>query len=101
MLPASAILLASAATSRLLMIGLGLGLVVLFALQAVLLWTRWGQARPVAKCVLLSLLAHVLLIVYAWSTHVLFNSPGSWSGNSTVRVRLADANDEIDQLAGR
>jgi outer membrane biosynthesis protein TonB len=96
LLPQLAPLLASAATSRLLAIALGVGLVALFVLQAVLLWTRWGQARPVAKCVFLSLLAHVLLIVYAWSTHVLFNSPGSWSGNSTVRVRLADATDEID-----
>lgn len=96
MLPASSLLLASATTSRVLAIALGLGFAGLFVLQAIMLWTRWGQARPVAKCVLLSLLAHVLIIIYAWSTHVLFGSPGNWGGNSTVRVRMADANDEID-----
>ncbi len=33
--------------------------------------TRWGASRPVWKCVILSVMAHVLLIGYAWGTHLI------------------------------
>ncbi len=33
--------------------------------------TRWGHSRPVWKCVILSVIAHVLLIAYAWGTHLI------------------------------
>ena len=69
------------------------GLIAVFVLLAVLVWTRFGQARPISKCVVLSLLAHLLLLIYAYSTHVLYGPPGSFLGQ-TVRVRLRDAADD-------
>ncbi len=37
----------------------------------VLAVTRWGHSKPVYKCVILSVIAHILLIVYAWGTHLI------------------------------
>jgi len=36
----------------------------------VLMQTRWGQSRPLRKCVALSLLAHMLLAGYATTVHI-------------------------------
>ena len=38
----------------------------------ILLFTRWGQARPLAKCVALSVFAHILLLAFACGVR-LFN----------------------------
>jgi hypothetical protein len=59
-------------------------------------WSRLGPSRPVAKCVILSLLAHLLLLIYAYSTHVLYGPPGRWTGQ-TVKVRLRDAADSEER----
>lgn len=85
-------LLAVVHWDRTLAIVMALGMVGLFVVLATLVWTRFGQARPVSKCVVLSLLAHLLLLIYAYSTQVLFGAPGSWTGQ-TVTVRLRDASD--------
>lgn len=71
---------------------LAAGLCGIFILLSVLVWTRFGQAKPVAKCVVLSLLAHVVLLIYAYSSHVLDGPPGRWTGQ-VVKVRLRDASD--------
>jgi hypothetical protein len=86
-------LLAAGSLGDPLALVLAAGLVVVFVFLAVLVWTSWGQARPISKCVVLSLLAHVLLLVYAYSTQVLFATPGKWSGRS-VTIRLHDAADD-------
>ena len=41
----------------------------------VLMRTRWGQARPLSKCVVLSLFAHVLFFAYARATRLVFDYP--------------------------
>ncbi|MFT5300326.1 MAG: hypothetical protein ACI87E_003278 [Mariniblastus sp.] len=41
----------------------------------VLAMTRWGHSRPVWKCVILSFVAHILLIGYAYGTRMIFDSP--------------------------
>src|SRR3989442_8160108 len=74
---------------------LAVGLIALFALLTVLVWTRFGQARPISKCVVLSLLAHLLLLIYMYSSHVLYGPPGRWTGQ-TVTVRLRDATDDVE-----
>ncbi|HEX5104475.1 MAG TPA: hypothetical protein VFV87_11720, partial [Pirellulaceae bacterium] len=79
-------------SDRTLAIILAVGMLGVFVILATLIWTRWGQARPVSKCIALSLLAHFLLVVYAYSTHILFGPPGKWTGQ-TVMVRLSDAAD--------
>lgn len=95
------ILASSITAERSLSVVLATGLVGIFLLLTVLVWTRFGQAKPVAKCVVLSLLAHVLLLVYAYSTHVLYGPPGRWTGQ-VVKVRLRDASDAYESglLAG-
>ncbi len=42
-----------------------LGLAIFTVGLAVLLYTRWGQYRPLRKCMALSLLAHLILACYA------------------------------------
>src|SRR5437868_15323918 len=86
-------LLAALGASRPLNALLAVGLIGLFILLAVLAWTRLGQAKPISKCVVLSLLAHLLLLVYAYSTHILYGPPGKWTGQS-VTIRLRDAADD-------
>jgi hypothetical protein len=91
----NSLVLAALVASRPLAIILALGFVTLFVLVAVLVWTRFGQARPLSKCVILSLLAHVLLLIYAYSTHILYGPPGRWTGQ-IVHVRLRDAADDVE-----
>ena len=69
-------LLAAITANRLSSGLLAAGLLALFALLTVLVWTRFGQARPISKCVVLSLLAHLLLLIYMYSSHVLYGPPG-------------------------
>jgi hypothetical protein len=89
------LLLAAIAAHRTVNFVLGIGLASIFVLLTVLVWTRWGQARPIAKCVVLSLLAHLLLLIYGYSTHILAGPPGKWNG-SAVTVRLRDASDPFE-----
>ena len=87
------ILVGSSITAARSMSGvLAAGLLCIFVLLSVLIWSRFGQAKPVAKCVVLSLLAHVLLLIYAYGTHVLAGPPGRWTGQ-IVKVRLRQATD--------
>src|SRR3954449_2884523 len=88
-------LLAAIAANRPLSMLLPAGLIALFALLTVLVWTRFGQARPISKCVVLSLLAHLLLLIYMYSTHILYGPPGRWTGQ-TVTMRIRDAADDVE-----
>ena len=47
------------------------GLVVFTIALLTLIWTRWGEFHPLFKCVVLSLLAHVLLLGYARTVQIL------------------------------
>ncbi|HEY2413659.1 MAG TPA: prenyltransferase/squalene oxidase repeat-containing protein [Pirellulaceae bacterium] len=91
----SCLLVAAITAHRTVNAVLGVGLASIFVLLTVLVWTRWGQARPIAKCVVLSLLAHLLLLIYGYSTHILAGPPGKWNG-SAVTVRLRDASDPFE-----
>ncbi|MBW8883989.1 MAG: hypothetical protein JF612_04260, partial [Planctomycetia bacterium] len=88
-------MLAAIAANRPLSMLLPAGLIALFALLTVLVWTRFGQARPISKCVVLSLLAHLLLLIYMYSTHILYGPPGRWTGQ-TVTMRIRDAADDVE-----
>ena len=52
-----------------------IGSVVLALALLVLTVTRWGHARPITKCVILSVIAHILLLGYAYGTRMMFNYP--------------------------
>lgn len=54
---------------------LWLGLAVFTVALLILTRTRWGQAKPISKCVVLSVFAHILLAIYAYSTNLLPNPP--------------------------
>lgn len=58
-------------TGRVLAIIAGVG----FALLAIFLFiasrTRWGQSKPLTKCVVLSILAHIWLLMYAMGTRTI------------------------------
>lgn len=54
----------------------------LFAVVALALlvasWTKWGQQKPLTKCVALAFLAHIWLLMYAYGTRV--STPGTGGG---------------------
>lgn len=62
---------------------LGAGLAVLTVTLLVMMRTRWGQARPLSKCVFLSVFAHMLLVGYASVTKVYNDLPPGPSGEVT------------------
>ena len=85
---------ASLAPGRVLAIVLLVGLTILTIALGFLTWTRWGQGRPVAKCALLSLFAHILLLCYCWGTRIFFDTPGRLLGDGEFHVRIVDSADE-------
>ncbi len=64
------------------------GLVALTAALIVLLYTRWGQSKPLGKCLVLSLFAHVLLALYATTVQLRFEVP--FAPEPVTHVLLGD-----------
>ncbi len=65
-----------------------LGLLLFTAGLAVLMYTRWGQYRPLRKCMGLSLLAHLILASYAATIHIA--APLSQPAEQTLSVSIGD-----------
>jgi hypothetical protein len=65
------------------------GLVVLTVSLLLLIRTRWGQSQPLGKCVVLSLLAHLLLGIYMTTVNIVTATVGSPDGDG-IRVALLD-----------
>jgi hypothetical protein len=59
----------------LLVILLWLGLAGLTIALLVLMRTRWGESRPLRKCLVLSILAHLLLAGYATTVSIVTSGP--------------------------
>jgi hypothetical protein len=76
-------------TARALGIALWIGLAVLTVSLVILMRTRFGQAKPISKCVALSVLAHVLLLGYAWGTRLIFEAPPT-PPNDFIAVSIED-----------
>lgn len=87
---------ASIAPGRALAMILAVGLGIITVGLGVLMWTRWGQARPIAKCAGLSLFAHLLLLCYCYSTRVFFEAPGRATADGTINVQIEDVTDEVE-----
>lgn len=68
-------LLAETSAPQALAMTLWVGLAVLTVALLVLMRTRWGQAQPLSKCVVLSVFAHILFIAYAYGTRLIFDAP--------------------------
>jgi hypothetical protein len=77
-------------TTSNLQLGLLIGSGVLAISLLVLALTRWGQSSPVWKCVILSIVAHILLIGYAYGTYTMFDPPPLVKKPDLMRVNLID-----------
>ncbi len=53
------------------------GLVLLALMFVTLMRTRWGQARPVGVCIILSVVAHILLISVLYGTRLILQVPSN------------------------
>jgi hypothetical protein len=84
----------SIAPARALAMILAVGLGIITIGLGILVWTRWGQARPLTKCAGLSLVAHLLLLCYCYGTRVFFEAPGRATADGTINVRIEDVTDE-------
>ena len=71
---------------------LWLGLASLIVLLLVMIRTSWGQSHPLRKCAALSLLAHLLLLCYATTVHIV--TAGGGSGHVRMNVTLVDGSDD-------
>src|SRR5215211_4579485 len=55
----------------------------------VLMWTRWGQSRPMQKCAALSLLVHLLLAFLTMTVRIVVGDGGGGGGGGVpIRVRV-------------
>ena len=81
-------LLSALTGSQLIMLVIWLGLAGFTVGLIVLLWTRWGQYRPLSKCLILSLLGHLVLGLYA--TTVKVTLPAEGHDELIARVSLED-----------
>lgn len=68
------------------------GLIVLTASLIVMMRTNWGQVNPIAKCVVLSVFAHILILGYFYATKLLLDVPEN-SEPTIVRLSLSQADD--------
>src|SRR5262249_5593838 len=90
MLPAAPTVLAVFWNAQIVRWGVWVGLVVLTVALLLLLRTRWGQSQPLGKCVVLSLLAHLLLAIYMTTVSIVTDTVGSPDGRG-VQVALIDS----------
>ena len=72
--------------------GVWVGLVLLTVALLLLMRTRWGQSQPLGKCIVLSLLAHLLLGIYLTTVNIVTDRVGSPDGRG-IQVALADGSD--------
>ncbi|HEV3136741.1 MAG TPA: hypothetical protein VGZ26_02535, partial [Pirellulales bacterium] len=70
------------------------GLVGLTIALLILMRTRWGHSQPLGKCIVLSLVAHLLLGIYATTVNIVTATVGSPDGNG-IQVALIDSSAEV------
>jgi len=75
------------------------GLFVISIALLLLMRTRWGQAKPLRKCAVLSLLAHVLLACYATTVQIVQIS--AEEDEAVLRIASLEDGDDLDDPASR
>jgi len=75
-----------------------LGLAFLIVALMILMYTRWGTLNPLRKCLVLSLLAHLLLGGYSTTVYVAPTIP--FLREQIIRVSLADKSPEAGRSDG-
>ena len=79
-----------------LMLWVGLGVLTVSLL--ILMRTRWGQAKPLSKCVALSVFAHILLAGYAYGTRLIFDPPPS-ADRSVIKLSIVEPGQQTSRPA--
>jgi hypothetical protein len=64
------------------------GSLALSVVLVVLMWTRWGQSRPLHKCAALSLLVHLMLAFLTMTVRIVAGDGGGGGGGAPIRVRI-------------
>ncbi len=65
------------------------GSLALSVALVVLMWTRWGQSRPLQKCAALSLLVHLILAFLAMTVRIVAgDGSGGGGGGAPIHVRI-------------
>ncbi len=82
-------------TTRVVWTTLWIGLAILSVVFLVMMRTRWGQAKPLSKCIALSVFAHMLLIGYAQMTNLFLDAPPPLAGD-VVQIKLFSGSDPRD-----
>lgn len=78
-----------------LLLWAGLGLLTVSLL--ILMRTRWGQDKPIAKCIVLSVLAHFIFAGYAYSTKLVVDVPApDRDGPGSIRLSSVHNTDHPD-----
>ena len=77
---------------ELLMAMLWLGLAIFTVALAILMYSHWGQYKPLRKCMAMSLLAHLLLAGYAATVEIV--APRRRPAEQVIHVTLGDGPDE-------
>lgn len=71
-------------TGRVLAVSLG----IVCAIIAIGLWgvsrSRWGQNKPLTNCIVLAVLAHIWLLMYAYGTRVVTHGVPGGTGSNTA-----------------
>ncbi len=75
--------------SKLWAIILGIIFAIIAISLAIASWTRWGQSKPLTKCVALAVLAHVWLLMYAYGTRIIH--PGNGDGPGAAGLPIDQA----------
>lgn len=70
------------------------GLAGLTIALVVLMWTRFGHAKPLSKCIALSIYAHVLLMTYAYGTKLVIPTPPGDEEGQILQLNLLAGNDD-------
>ncbi|HTU27508.1 MAG TPA: hypothetical protein VMF30_19015 [Pirellulales bacterium] len=71
------------------------GLVALTLALLVLMRTRWGQSHPLRKCIVLSLVAHLLLGIYTTTVNIVTGGRGP---NNSAPLRVAFIAADVEGL---
>ncbi len=82
-----------ASTGHWLAILLWIGFGSLTIALLVLMRTHLGHARPISKCVALSVFAHLLLATYAYSTRLIIETPGQRNASDPVKISFVSADE--------
>lgn len=85
--------------TRSLAIGLGVGFAILAIVLLIASRTRWGQAKPLTKCVILSVLAHVWLLMYALGGRIVLPQGNPEGGDTNMSVAFESQSTFIPLLA--